>query len=120
MLKELQNIPDSDRRWFSDDFFDLIVWYDAERRVSGFQLCYNLQGIEHALTWQDGKGTDHHRIDSGEASPLKNMTPVLFPDGAVPYDELVRQFTDRAAAIDAAIYSLVIQKISEGLRAKGT
>jgi hypothetical protein len=39
---------------------------------------------------------DHHRIDRGEASPLKNRTPVRVPDGTVPYDKHVRKFTERA------------------------
>jgi len=31
---------DYDRRWISDDYFDLIVWYDRKDMVHGFQLCY--------------------------------------------------------------------------------
>ncbi len=26
------------RRWFTDDFFDLIVWYE-NKEITGFQLC---------------------------------------------------------------------------------
>jgi hypothetical protein len=48
-----------------------------------------MQGIEYASTWMKGNGMDHHRLDSNEASSLKNITPVLVPAGTVPYDELV-------------------------------
>ena len=113
MLREIPHIPETNRRWFSDEYIDLIVWYGADRSISGFQLCYDIQGIEHALTWEEGKGTNHHRIDSGEASPFKNMAPILVPDGAVPYDEIVRQFSERATGIDRAIYELVIQRLVE-------
>jgi len=113
MLKETWNTHDTNRRWFSDDYFDLIVWYDTDRRLIGFQLCYDMQGNEHAFTWREGTGTAHHRIDSGESSPLKNMTPVLVPVGAVPYNMLARQFRERAANIDADITALVLRKLSE-------
>ena len=32
---------DYDRRWLSDDYFDLIVWYTSTNTVHGFQLCYD-------------------------------------------------------------------------------
>jgi hypothetical protein len=32
---------DYDRRWLSDDYFDLIVWYTSDDTVHGFQLCYD-------------------------------------------------------------------------------
>jgi hypothetical protein len=66
------------------------------------------------LTWSEGKGTGHQRIENGEASPLKNMTPVLLPDGAVPYAELARQFQHRAGEIDRTIYELVMGIVKEG------
>jgi len=113
VLKEIQNIADKNRRWFSDDYFDLIAWNDADQRVSWFQLCYDTHGIEHALTWVKGKGMDHHRIDSGEVSPLKNMTPVLIPGGAVPYDKRVRLFTERAVNSDRDIHTLVLRQLLE-------
>jgi hypothetical protein len=60
-----------------------------------------------------GKGMDHHGIDSSEASTLKNMTPVLVPDSTVPYDMLVRQFTECAVHMDRELYTLVLRKLSE-------
>jgi hypothetical protein len=115
MLKENPAITDSNRRWFSDDYFDLVVWYDEAGSVSGFQLCYDKQGTERALTWLRDEGVDHRKIDSGEDSPLKNMSPVLIPDGAIPYDMLLRQFRTRANALDSAIAGLIENKLQEGL-----
>ena len=42
---------DYDRRWLSDDFFDLIVWYRPDDTIHGFQLCYDKPYWERALTW---------------------------------------------------------------------
>ena len=49
MLKE--SFPGkSSRKWFSDDYFDLIVWIDLNGAVSGFQLRYDKYKKERTLT----------------------------------------------------------------------
>jgi len=113
VLKENPYNPDPSRKWFSDEYCDLIVWYDAQQKITGFQLCYDVRNNEHALTWQEGKGFDHHRIDSGETQPQMNMTPILIPDGAVPYQKLLHQFKERASGLDPEIFELVIRTLSE-------
>jgi len=113
MLKEIPNIADKHSRWFSDDYFDLIVWYGDQGKITGFQLCYDKKWDERAYTWKEDQNPVHERIESGEASPLKNMSPILVPDGVVPYPELVRQFKDRAVNVDTALFNLVLRKLSE-------
>ena len=56
---------------------------------------------------------DHHRIDSDKASLLKDMKPVLIPDGTVPYDKLELLFTERGMNIEHELYTLVRRKLSE-------
>ena len=114
MLRELgETTGNNRRRWFSDDYFDLIVWYDENRRATGFQLCYDKLGKEHAFTWKEGAEVAHNRIDEGEASPFKNMSPVLVADGVIPYDEIRRQFTSRAKNVGPEIYDLVMRKLQD-------
>jgi hypothetical protein len=58
---------DYDRRWMSDDYFDLIVWYEpGGRGVHGFQLCYGKPDAEHAVTWRRTSGFTHQRVETGE------------------------------------------------------
>ena len=38
------------RRWFEDDGMELVVWYDATGAVDGFQILYDRDDSEHALT----------------------------------------------------------------------
>jgi len=42
MLREVPNVRqikgESKRRWFSDDYFDLIIWLDETDEIVGFQL----------------------------------------------------------------------------------
>jgi hypothetical protein len=113
MLKETPNIADKNTRWFSDDYFDLIVWYNEQGKITGFQLCYDKKWDERAFTWKENQTPIHERIDSGETSPLKNMAPILVPDGIVPYEELIRRFREHAAEIDAVIFELVVHKLAE-------
>lgn len=112
MLKENTALSGQDRRWFSDDYFDLIVWYDEVGKPTGFQLCYDKEGGERALTWLRDGGISHNRIDAGEDSPYKNMSPVLVPDGVIPYMMLRNEFSLRGAGIDPAVYRLVAERLT--------
>ena len=47
---------DYDRRWLSDDFFDLVIWYRPDDTIYGFQLCYDKPSWERALTWMSDRG----------------------------------------------------------------
>ena len=92
---------------------ELIVWYDRADALEGFQLCYATEGgrSECALTWRAAGGFVHSRVDSGDASPLKNQTPILVPDGEVPWAELEAGFRERSAAIDSELSALVLERL---------
>ena len=114
MLKEFPTtqVPgEPRRRWFADEYFDLIVWLAEDHSVDGFQLCYDLGPSEHALTWDRSNGYHHDRIDDGESSPTRNRTPILVADGHFPVQEILSRFEDSAAQVDASIRSLVVEKI---------
>jgi len=113
MLRETLNTADKNSRWFSDDYFDLIVWYSEQGKVTGFQLCYDKKWDERAYTWKEKQTPIHERIDSGETSPLKNMAPILVPDGIMPRDELIGRFRENAAVLDPALFELVMSKLAE-------
>lgn len=99
------------RRWFEDDGMELIVWYGAADRVTGFQICYERQRQEHALTWHEGRGFTHARVDAGDTRPEKNLTPVLVPEGAVPWRELREDFARRSGQLDASVREFVSAKL---------
>lgn len=115
MLREDQAISSKFKQWFSDDYFDLAVWFNEQGSISGFQLCYDKLGMERAFTWTEENGTSHNRVDSGEDSPLKNMSPVLVADGIIPYDELLRQFLVRAKNMDPRIARVIERKLRDWL-----
>ena len=104
---------DLDRRWIYDDYFDLIVWYESSGRIHGFQLCYDKEGLERALTWIPSRGFHHSGIDSGESSPLSNQTPMLIPDGEFPFEKVRSEFLARSKTLPAEICDLVLARIAE-------
>jgi hypothetical protein len=117
VLKEFHQVRQESvegrRRWFDDDVLplELIVWYDRSDAVEGFQICYNLGGGEHALTWRPHGGFAHNRVDSGSTAPLGNLTPILMPDGAVPWEELTRRFNGSCGTLEPGLRDLVCTRL---------
>lgn len=110
---------DLPRRWMTDDYFDLIVWYDSDGRVHGFQLCYDKPGRERALTWTWADGARHGRIDTGEYDPRANRTPVLIPESGFPADAVKTEFVSRSAQLTEPIRTLVLSTIVEFASRRG-
>ncbi len=104
---------DYDRRWMSDDYFDLIVWYRPSGAIHGFQLCYGKPRWERALTWIRGRGFSHTEIDAGEDQALKNKAPIMVPDGAFPVEEVMREFERRSRELPGKLRRLVSRKMTQ-------
>ena len=88
----LQDDPPARRRWFHDDEFDLFVW-QAEGKMTLFQLCYGKASSERALVWDAGRG--------------------FFHDGAPASQEVVSRFDDAAAGLPEDIRREVREKMHE-------
>ncbi|MFP4301844.1 MAG: hypothetical protein ACLFPW_07310 [Spirochaetaceae bacterium] len=103
------------RRWFTDEDLDLIVWYESEEQqeIQGFQLCYDKQVLEHALTWRPEGGFTHHQVDSGESPYSAKMSPTLEAEGNIDFKRISAIFVGHAKEIDPALVSFVTQKLRE-------
>jgi hypothetical protein len=102
------------RRWFQDEYFDLIVWYDLDTRlISGFQLCYDKHKNEHAFTWHKDSGFSHNKIDDSRSLHRHPATPILVDDGVFPFETIMGKFITSSYNIDAAVRDLVIEKLTE-------
>ena len=116
MLKECKNVRqikgDRKRRWFFNGYFDLIVWFDEDKEIFGFQLCYDIGRFERALTWRKDSGYSHNRIDSGEYGGLNlKESPILVRDGYFNKVEIDDRFLKESAEIDQKISNFVHQKL---------
>ncbi len=117
MLHEIKNVKQEPgpgtRRWFESAGLGLVVWYDDASTVTGFQLCYDFGQGQHALTWRASGGFTHAAIDTGDATPLKNESPVLTPEGDVPWQELIRRFDAESADLEPGLRQLVHDRLTE-------
>jgi hypothetical protein len=123
VLVEYRNVRqirgEGHRRWFSDDYFDLIVWYDSPRRgrshITGFQLCYDRGGYERALTWMRDRGFSHEKVDTGEGRGSGNMkaTPILVADGVFDSGQVADRFREASKGLDPDIADLVLDRLAE-------
>jgi hypothetical protein len=101
------------RSWMSDDYFDLIVWYEPSNAIYGFQLCYDKPASEWALTWMKERGFIHAKIDSGEDSPEANRTPILLPGGSFPATRVGQEFRRRSEGLPKSLRNFVLAKLKQ-------
>lgn len=111
MLREFPHRQPKGRRWFGDDYFDLIVWLDQQGEIAGFQLCYDLAGDEHALTWHEKTGFGHQRVDDGDLQRPFKATPILVADGPFDQDKVFQLFKERSSSMDEQVARFVLGKI---------
>lgn len=111
MLREIRNVSQNEkgvlRRWFSDDYFDLIVWTDLDGLPIGFQLAYDLDGRERALTYLRGSYR-HAEVDSGEDAATSHKAPILVADGAFDTGGILHRFLAAAGGMDRNIRDYVV------------
>ena len=118
MMKETTDIRqikgDPRRRWFSSDYFDLIVWYSEEGQINGFQLCYDKYRNERALTWKARIGYSHNRIDDGEKHlGIYKATPILIADCVFDSHVIATAFKRESKGIEKKISGFVYKKLLE-------
>jgi hypothetical protein len=118
MLKELlptrQVEGEPRRRWFRSDRCDLIVWLRDDGAPEGFQLCYDKDYQEHALTWISARGFSHMRVDSGAGIPgYPKGTPILVADGAIDADRILDVFSEESGEVPPELVRLVSEKVAE-------
>lgn len=99
------------RRWFTDDAFDLYVWCRTNGEVARFQLCYGKPNAEKAVEWRPG-GLAHFDVDPGEESPLANRSQSMEAEGGLHPPDLARQFDAAAVEIEPAVRKWVVAVLS--------
>ncbi|WP_157237552.1 hypothetical protein [Beggiatoa alba] len=114
MLLTQQDTVDKRKRWFEDTYFDLFVWQDINTgEMTSFQLCYDRTGTERVISWERHRGFEHQRIDDGETSPHKNMTPVFTGISLSLPAALLSRFHLASQGIDVTVRQFITQKLEE-------
>ena len=117
MLREtpdVRQIPgEPPRRWFADDFFDLIVWLEPDGSLNGFQLCYDREFQPRALTWTKAKGYSHSGIDDGEGyGGTHKASPILVRDGLFDAKIVSGRLAASAGELPPEMLAFVLEKIN--------
>jgi len=115
MLREIGNIKQDPgqffRRWFNDELLDLFVWYDAGGRIAGFQLCFDKDGRERALTYTDENGYSLNEVHA-DGSAWDMSSPVLvMPGTEFPRGRLLTQLRERGEALDRHLCEYLMEKL---------
>ena len=118
MLKEYQQVRqiagEAKRRWFNDEYFDLIIWLSADDEIVGFQLCYDIARRHRALTWRQESGFTHNRIDDGENRPGKvKASPILVSNGLFDAAQIAARFQQASTQMEQQICDFIYQKLSQ-------
>ena len=121
MFREFSNVNqrkgERRRRWFQSEKEDLIVWYADDGSLFGFQLCYDRQHKERALTWLPPHGFSHNRIDDGEGEGIGyKRTPVLVADGLFDAAAMSRRFRELSDSLPGEIATFVLNKLKQFAR----
>lgn len=117
MLKEFKKVRQdrgSFRRLYTDDDFDLYVWYRRKwGSLTGFQLCYDIQTSKCVLTWNRNEGFSHNRVDEGDAAGGSDRSPILIPDGIFSPGEIADRFKSTSKTLRGRLARFIYNKILE-------
>lgn len=112
-FKNLNQHPEGFRRLFTDDYFDLYIWYDAPGgQLQGFQLVYDRKRKPRALTWRMC-GYSHDGIDPGDSAIYWNKTPVLIADGPFARGDIVERFRLASAGMEEPLRSFILRHLEK-------
>ncbi|HNL25792.1 MAG TPA: hypothetical protein PKO47_03325 [bacterium] len=115
MFHEIKNVSQSRgepfRRWFEDNYFDLVVWYNKNGSFYGFQLSYDRYRHEHAITWFSDRGYFHDKVQNTDGSVV-TMTPVLVANGPFDGQQIAERFRQHSAGLEIEIAEFIYDKVT--------
>tara|TARA_B100000614_G_scaffold75796_1_gene67711 strand:- start:581 stop:964 length:384 start_codon:yes stop_codon:yes gene_type:complete len=103
------------RRWFVNEYFDLIVWYESRHsELTGFQLCYSRHNNERAFTWQRGKQGSHFVSSGADQKGMPGIaTAVLHGDAGPVPEEVLDRLASEQGDLDNDLLELVTARARE-------
>lgn len=111
-ILNVRQIPGEDFKvWFTDDYWDLFVWIDSEKRISAFQLGYGKPSDERVLSWKRKGGFSAMTVSSGEESMTANRTPIMVKDTDFDADAVGERFARDSVKINQKIAAFVAARI---------
>lgn len=122
MLREIRGVdqktPGLVKRWFQDEYFDLIAWHDPRGTILRFQLCYARDSRgERVLEWRRGLGFQHLKTEERAAFKAgRDDAWALHLDRPLAAGLLKRRFLAASAEVPELLTEFVEQKLDEYAR----
>ena len=112
VLKVKQNPGEPVRRWFTSPSLDLFLWYDEDKNIIQFQICYDKGPNEQALTWHHQHGVSHHAVDDGENRSFRmKSTPIMTKSSDFDVVKIVADFEALAGDIEHKTVQFILSHI---------
>jgi len=115
MLREFEDVKqfagEPRRRWFEDEYFDLIVWQNEGGEIIEFELSYDKSKNQRAIRWEKSAGFAHYRVDDGNGPGKHKATPVLFSGGSFDFEKIAQFFMLASKEVNEKIVEFVHEKI---------
>jgi len=117
LLTEIKNLKQTAgepaKRWFNNASMDLFVWHE-KNKIIGFQLCYDKEKNEKALSWYKGNGFQHQKVDDGEnRSGRYKATPLLLQNESFEFNNITEEFKKHSLHLVGEIKGFILNKIKE-------
>ncbi|HYD61512.1 MAG TPA: hypothetical protein VEC35_14195 [Noviherbaspirillum sp.] len=122
MLREIANTRqikgEPHRRWFTSGTMDLVVWCRDDGTLVGFQLCYDKDSAERALTWHTDSGFSHMIVDDGDnAGGMRyKSAPILAAGGEFDPVRILDLFNTDSRALPRQLAAFVRARLEERLQ----
>jgi hypothetical protein len=99
------------RRWFTNELFDLFVFFNTSNMLVQFQLCYSKDNNEHVISWSEKFGYTHNRVDTGRIMPGRAGTPLFVSNGSCDIDTIKKSFIDSSLHLDNLLFDQIFKKL---------
>ncbi|WP_321991271.1 hypothetical protein [Marispirochaeta aestuarii] len=112
-ILNVRQVPGEDFKvWFTDDYWDLFLWIDRNKRISSFQLGYGKPSEEQMLIWRRGGGLTATRVSDGEETLTENRTPLLTETSDYDLDSVIERFSGDSKKINSKIADFVVSTLT--------
>ncbi len=117
-LKEIPNVRqvpgERRRRWFASPEIDLIIWFNEGDTPVGFQLCYDKNIRERALTLRADGNISHCVVDDGENPTARyKETPILSEAATMDNEYILETFSRVSDSLPRSISDFVLSIIQK-------
>lgn len=104
------------RRFFQGQGLELTVWYESakQERPIGFQLCYDTDGAEHALTWMEGQKASHTYVQNSKFYAAS----ILRVNGEINLKLVRERYAAELSTLEKPI-GACIEDVLSGLESRG-